>query len=154
MTKAKEVKVNQKRALKVMLTWVLCLLFVGIVMGFIHETGHGFFAWLDGHSVSTGFNTVGNPYTAPGDPDFRLGFVLPAYPYPMWLLASAGSTFISLFIAIIATFILVRLKKLSIKGLIAGAVVVAGTFPSIISGVLIFFRAVFTGVLFPEDMSI
>jgi len=145
---------KQKKALKLMITWCLCLLIAFIAIGFIHETLHGFLSWLDGRSVSTGFMTVGNPYTAPGDPDFRLGWKLPAYPYPMWLLASAGPTYATLLIAIIATFILMRFKKPSIGALFAGAAMVAGTIFYIIGGILIFINAVFRGVLHVEDMSI
>jgi hypothetical protein len=46
-----------------------------------------------------------------------------------------------------------NLKKPSIKGLIAQAVVIATTLPYIIGGILIFAYAIFAGVLRVEDIS-
>jgi len=140
--------------LKLMIKWCLCLVIVFIVMFFIHETLHGFLGLLDERSSSTGFLTVGNPYTFPDDPDFRIGWTLPTYPSLMWLLASAGPTYAGLLIAIIATIILVRFKKISIGTLIAGATMIAGTIFVILSGIFIFIRAIFGGVLHVEDKSI
>ncbi len=142
---------RRKKALKLMLIWCLCLLLAFLVSGFLHESAHGFFAWLDGDSVSTGFRTVGNPNTAPGDSDFRLGFRLSSR--PMDLLGAAAGTLLNLLIAIIATLVLVRLKNLSRGALIAGAMVIANTIWSVLKGIFIFIGAM-SGVLHPEDESL
>lgn len=134
-----------------MLVWCLSLLVAFLIGGFLHESAHGFFSWLDGTSVSTGFRTVGNPNTAPGDPDFRLGFRLTSR--PMDLLSSAAGTLINLLMAIIATILLVRLKKPSTGALIAGAIVIANTIWPVLRGIFIFIGAMF-GVLHPEDESL
>jgi hypothetical protein len=53
--------------------WAATLFAVILLSVFLHETGHGLGAKLDGIHVSTGFNRVGMPNRAPGDPDFRTG---------------------------------------------------------------------------------
>ena len=54
--------------------WFLICLFVFIFSTFLHECGHGLANKMNGVSVSTGFNKVGNIYKYPSDPDFRTGY--------------------------------------------------------------------------------
>ena len=54
--------------------WFIVCLFIFVLSTFLHECGHGFSNKLNGVSVSTGFNRVGNAYRFPGDADFRAGF--------------------------------------------------------------------------------
>ncbi len=73
--------------------WAVVLYAALILAVFLHEDGHGIGARLDGVHVSTGFNRIGNPGRAPGDPDFRddvaTGGVLTGLlgPATSWLLA-------------------------------------------------------------------
>ena len=54
--------------------WFLLCLLVFVISTFLHECGHGFASKLNGVSVSTGFNRVGNAYKYPSDDDFRAGY--------------------------------------------------------------------------------
>ena len=74
--------------------WTIVLFAVVIASVFLHETGHGIGAKIDGIHVSTGFNRVGNPGLAPSDPDFRSGMAEGVWsgllgPMTTWLLAIA-----------------------------------------------------------------
>jgi hypothetical protein len=54
--------------------WFLVCLFVFIASTFLHECGHGFASKLNGVSVSSGFNRVGNAYKYPSEDDFRTDY--------------------------------------------------------------------------------
>lgn len=51
--------------------WFAMLIIAGIISTFIHEVGHGVSAYLKGHSVSTGFNKVGDYNKKPSEDNFR-----------------------------------------------------------------------------------
>lgn len=57
--------------------WGLLLAMVMLATLFVHESGHGFGARLEGKHVSTGFDKVGDPGKRPRDPDFRSETVEP-----------------------------------------------------------------------------
>ena len=63
-----------KMNLKKISFWFLILLFIFVLSTFLHECGHGFSNQLNGVSVSTGFNRVGNVFSFPHDSNFRVGF--------------------------------------------------------------------------------
>ena len=81
----------QKTELKQTAIWFGICVVTFLVSMFLHEAGHGMAYWVNGYSVSTGFNTVGNVHMFPSDlgfrpviaSDFLLDFGLPL----TWLLA-------------------------------------------------------------------
>ena len=60
-----------KRLAGLFLLWGMGLLAAILLSVFLHESGHGLGAKIDGIHVSTGFNKVGNPGKAPDEADFR-----------------------------------------------------------------------------------
>jgi len=54
-------------------TWALSIVAATAGVWFAHECAHGLGYRLDDVRVSTGFNMVGSPDKAPGDPGFRSG---------------------------------------------------------------------------------
>lgn len=84
---------HAKRVVLFLAVWAAVLYAALILAVFLHEDGHGIGARLDGVHISTGFNRIGNPGRAPGDPDFRgadaTGGVLTGLlgPATSWLLA-------------------------------------------------------------------
>lgn len=64
----------RKLELKKIAVWFAICLSVFILSTFLHECGHGLANKINGVSVSTGFNRVGNAFKYPYDLDFRTGF--------------------------------------------------------------------------------
>lgn len=96
-----------------------CLLFMALILAvFLHEDGHGLGARLDGVHVSTGFNRIGNPGRAPGDPDFRTD----NFSGVLTGLLGPGTSWV---LAIVFTVWLTRLKRPGRAALLIGAFAVA-----------------------------
>jgi len=64
----------KKLELKKISVWFAICLLVFIFSTFLHECGHGLASKMNGVSVSTGFNRVGNAFRYPFDSDFRTGY--------------------------------------------------------------------------------
>lgn len=64
----------KKQELKKIVVWFVICLLVFIFSTFLHECGHGLANQINGVSVSTGFNRVGNAFRYPFDSDFRTGY--------------------------------------------------------------------------------
>lgn len=60
--------------MKNLIIWGIVLFIAIMISIFIHEIGHGISYYLQGISVSTGFNRVGDIYKTPSDPEFRTEF--------------------------------------------------------------------------------
>jgi hypothetical protein len=63
-------------------TWTAALTLATAAVWFVHECAHGLGYSIGGAHVSTGFNMVGSPGKAPGDPAFRA--LVPVTGTPSW----------------------------------------------------------------------
>ena len=124
--------------------WAITLFIVIIVSVFLHETGHGLGARLDGIHVSTGFNKVGDYGKSPDDPEFRSSGREGAFwsgllgPVTTW------------FLAILFTVWLYRFKLPSCGALTVGALAVANGLGRAVP-MLIFLAFTLRGRLHVED---
>ncbi|MGB9907180.1 MAG: hypothetical protein ACPLRR_07335 [Candidatus Saccharicenans sp.] len=88
-----------------MLVFLSLLLFI-----FLHECAHGLGSKLEGLSVSTGFNRVGDAGKRPSDPDFRSNHLISGQPTP----GSLAGPLLNWFLALLFTFLLFN-KNISKK---------------------------------------
>jgi len=126
--------------------WFLLCLFVFIASTFLHECGHGFASKLNGISVSTGFNRVGNAYKYPTDVDFRDGYdstqgSLLDFGVPITLILAIGFTLL---------LSLRRFKKEYIA-MVVLSIAICNSMIRLIPSALCGIVPIFTGKLHMED---
>lgn len=111
-------RLGYSRWIPFLIAWSAALFVALVTATFLHEVGHGLGARIDGVSISTGFNRVGNPGLRPDDPGFRTDM-------PESVLADAGGPFLTLLLAITLTAWLLRFRRLDAWALAAAALAVS-----------------------------
>ncbi len=94
---------------KITALWSISLFFTLVIFQFLHESGHGFGARLDGRHISTGFNRVGTVGKRPSDSDFREKFLIEG----KLQYSSLLGPFTNWIFAILFTSILFHLKRIN-----------------------------------------
>jgi hypothetical protein len=117
-----------------------------LVSTFLHESGHGFGARLDGVHVSTGFNRVGVLGKSPLDDDFRQNLVVPGHLTSGGLLGPLTNWLLAICFAILFT----RRRSLDQKSIIFAATATANSLIRLVPMMLFFVFASF-GKVWPED---
>ncbi len=134
---------SRRRLLIFLALWCGLLFAAVIVSVFLHESGHGFGATIDGIHVSTGFNRVGNPGMNPGDPNFRTGT-----PNGVW--SGLLGPMMTWLIAIVSTIWLYRFQQPTRGAFIIGAVALVNGYIRTLP-LLIFVGRGLRGQLWLED---
>ncbi len=136
-------RISPSGIVRLLLLWTAMLLAAYLVSAFLHETGHGIGARIDGIHVSTGFNKVGAAGKSPQDPDFRT-----AMPDGFW--AGLLGPITTWLLAIAFTIWLLLRRDLSTGALAIGAMAVANGLIRAIPMIL-FVTAALAGKLHLED---
>ena len=129
-----------------MIVWFFVCLFIFIFSTFLHECGHGLSNKINGVSVSTGFNRVGNAYAFPNNNNFRTGFeetqsFLLDFGVPLTLL-----------LAVLFTLLLYREKELkSWGGIIVAGFALCNSIIRLVPCVIVVMNSFLTGSLHMED---
>ena len=128
---------------RIVIGWALIVFLALVLAIFLHEDGHGIGAKLDGISISTGFNRIGNPGRAPGDPDFRTGLT-----GGVWSgLLGPGTSWA---LAIIFTVWLCRQTKLDRRTWVIAAFAIANGLARAVPNAIVLFWAL-RGYIVTED---
>ena len=91
-----------------LLFWAMLLSLSFLLFIFLHECAHGLGSKLEGISISTGFNRVGDAGKRPSDPYFRSNHLISGQPTP----GSLAGPLLNWFFALLFTAFLFK-KKIS-----------------------------------------
>lgn len=138
----------KSKTVKILFTWLLFLSISMMLTMFIHESGHGFGATLDGRHVSSGFHQVGDVNRKPSDANFRseqlengmLDSSSLLGPLSNWLLA------------IIFTLILIKKHNNKTTNLFIGSIAVASIMNRFFDLIIFFISALFHKVFLPDEI--
>ena len=111
------------KSFRFLLFWAWLVFLSFLLFIFLHECAHGLGSKLEGISVSTGFNRVGDPGKRPSDPDFRSNHLISGQPTP----GSVAGPLLNWFFALLFTALLFK-KNISQKvSAIFGAVAISNS---------------------------
>lgn len=136
-------------ALRLPLFWALLVFLSFLLFIFLHECAHGLGSKLEGISVSTGFNRVGDPGKRPSDPDFRSNHLISGQPTP----GSLAGPLLNWFLALLFTGLLFK-KNISQKvSAIFGAAAISNSLLRFVPMAGFLFKALMGQLVIEDEVS-